>query len=110
MRLPRMFFAPFESVNSLSCVRSKRVERSEVFDSTLIEINNRTAMPRPPRVRNRLFIAQSAFFSSTRVAFANRKQPISDAKNTRSRRSMTPLVIEEKWVRKLSELIPSITV
>ena len=39
---------------------------------------------------------------------ANRQQVISEAKKRMSRASMTPFVIELKWVRKLNERIETI--
>ena len=46
---------------------------------------------------------QSAFLRSITIVFTNRKQPIREAKKTRSRRSMTPRLIALKCVRKLKE-------
>ncbi|WP_338108960.1 hypothetical protein [Pseudofulvimonas gallinarii] len=50
---------------------------------------------------------QSAFFISTTRALAYSQAPIISPKYTRSRRSMTPLLMAWKWVRKLIDAMPS---
>jgi hypothetical protein len=89
-------------------VRSTRIVFSRPVD---VEPGRRRARTRPVVERRVFFMVapQSAFLRSRRIAFAKRQSVIRDPKKRKSRPSMTPFVIELKWVRKLNDRTASTT-
>ena len=85
--------------------------RRPTFDNITTAKNSTASAISPPSpkptLRQRLPFTYSAFFISSTKAVAANQKPIRAAKYTRSRKSITPLEIASKCVKKLRDAMAS---